>query len=187
MKAIPLIVPVTLLLLAQPNWADNSGTDPMQAEAAALAAEFVGRLKPQLKQALQSGGPAHAIEVCSHQAPRIADALSAESGWSVKRVSLKARNASRAQPDAWEKSVLERFDQRQAAGEDAMNINYSEVSGTRYRYMQAQGVQGVCLVCHGENPAREVTQALSEYYPDDMATGYTAGQVRGAISLSKTP
>lgn len=186
MRFVKLIAPVALLLLGQAAWADKASNDALETEAAALAAEFVGRLKPQLKQALQSGGPVNAIEVCSHQAPKIADALSAESGWNVKRVSLKTRNASRAQADTWEKAVLEQFNQRQAAGEKAPDINHSEASNTRYRYMQAQGVQGVCLTCHGESPAPEVTKALSEYYPDDVATGYALGQIRGAISLSKS-
>ena len=158
----------------------------LEAEASALAAEFVGRLKPQLKQAMQAGGPVNAIDVCSHQAPKIADALSAESGWMVKRVSLQARNASRALPDTWETDVLKEFDRRQAAGENPASIKYSESTDSSYRYMQAQGAQGLCLVCHGENIAPEVRQTLDQYYPDDVAVGYSQGQVRGAISLSKT-
>jgi hypothetical protein len=41
-------------------------------------------------------------------------------------------------------------------------------------------------VCHGENITAEVQQALDQYYPDDTATGYHLGQIRGAISLSKS-
>lgn len=175
-KALPLV------LLGPMSAAADTG---LGAEAAALAAEFVGRLKPQLQQAMQAGGPVQAIDVCSEQAPLIADALSVESGWAVKRVSLQARNASRALPDNWERPVLREFDRRQAAGEDPATISYSESTGTSFRYMQAQGVQGVCLVCHGETIAPEVQQALDQYYPDDTATGYKLGQVRGAISLSK--
>lgn len=159
--------------------------DKLQAEAEALAQQFVGQLKPQLKQAMTEGGPTRAIEVCASVAPKIADSLSAESGWTVKRVSLKSRNASRAIPDRWEKQVLEQFDQRQAAGEEPAQINYSETSAGHYRYMQAQGVEPLCLTCHGESLAQPVTDTLQQYYPDDWATGYSLGQVRGAISLSK--
>jgi hypothetical protein len=158
----------------------------LEAYASTIAAEFVQRLKPRLQAAMQAGGPVNAIDVCSHQAPKIADALSAETGWMVKRVSLKARNASRALPDTWEKGVLQEFDRRQAAGENPASIKYSESTDSSYRYMQAQGAQGICLVCHGENISAEVQQALDQYYPDDTATGYSLGQVRGAISLSKS-
>ena len=66
-----------------------------------------------------------------------------------------------------------------------MDLHVGELQGTRYRYMQAQGAQAICLTCHGENLAQPVIDALRQYYPDDMATGYQLGQVRGAISLSR--
>lgn len=158
---------------------------PPEQEARALAQAFIDRLKPRLKQALAEGGPGHAIEVCASAAPEIADALSAESGWTVKRVSLKARNVSRALPDSWERLVLQRFDERQAAGESPADINHGERYKGQYRYLQAQGVEPICLVCHGEKVADAVQEAIAVWYPDDMATGYSLGQVRGAISLAK--
>ncbi len=163
--------------------ADNE--QALAAEARALAAEFAGRLKPELQAALRDGGPVHAIGVCADKAPSIADALSAESGWLVKRVSLKARNASRAIPDRWETAALKALEQRREAGEPAAALNYSETTASHYRYLQAQVVEGVCLTCHGKALSADVNKALNEYYPDDRATAYSAGQVRGAISLSK--
>jgi hypothetical protein len=159
--------------------------DPLEKQAMALANEFVALLKPQLKQALGDGGPAKAIGVCADIAPGIADSLSDKSGWRVKRVSLKSRNATRAVPDRWEKTVLLEFDRRQAAGENPADIRLSDVVGGQYRFMQAQIVEPVCLVCHGQGLAPDVTKTLQEYYPDDWATGYSLGEVRGAISLSR--
>ena len=163
--------------------ADTGNAYPMQ--AAALAERFVGMLKPQLKQAIADGGPTHAIAVCADIAPAIADALSDESGWSVKRVSLKSRNASRAIPDAWEQEVLLDFDRQQAAGVAAAELHAEEVVNGQYRYMQAQIVEPLCLVCHGEALGSDVQETLQEYYPDDWATGYSLGEVRGAISISR--
>ncbi|MCB1702474.1 MAG: DUF3365 domain-containing protein [Pseudomonadales bacterium] len=159
--------------------------DSPEQQAGALAREFVSLLKPQLKQAIAEGGPASAIAVCADLAPAIADALSESSGWDVERVSLKSRNASRAVPDPWQRTVLLDFATRQAAGEDASNMSFGEVVGGQYRYMQAQAVEPLCLVCHGKGLSDEVQDALEQYYPDDTATGYSLGQVRGAISLSR--
>jgi hypothetical protein len=158
----------------------------LEQEAHELAQRFVGELKPQLKLAMEQGGPTRAIEVCAAEAPKIAESLSAQSGWRVKRVSLKSRNASRAQPDQWEREVLQQFNERQHAGEAAADINYSASSGGQYRYMQAQGVEPLCLTCHGKGLSDPVRLTLEKYYPDDWATGYSLGQVRGAISLSKS-
>ena len=155
----------------------------LKQEAIGLVKQFGGTLKPQLKQAIQSGGPANAISVCSEKAPEIAQDLSQESGWKVKRVSLKPRGKN-AMPDAWEQRVLEQFDQRQAAGESAKDMAYMELVDGRFRFMKAQGVESVCLGCHAAEVSAEVEAGLEKYYPDDKARGYTLGQVRGAFSLS---
>jgi len=179
---------VTLLFIAVGHGAlaDAAGQTALEQEARQLAQRFIGELKPQLKLAMQQGGPTHAIEVCASEAPKIAESLSVQSGWQVKRVSLKSRNASRAQPDQWEREVLQQFDERQQAGEAAPDINYSASSGGQYRYMQAQGVEPLCLICHGKGLSEPVRLTVEKYYPDDWATGYSLGQVRGAISLSKS-
>jgi hypothetical protein len=177
--AVTTVAVTTVSAEPEPRSAD------LEDQARGLVQQFAAELKPRLKQALATGGPTHAIEVCASEAPRIADALSEQSGWAVRRVSLRARNASRATPDDWERGILEQFDQRQAAGETAADLRASATSGGTYRYMQAQGVEGVCLVCHGESLARAIADTLEQYYPDDAATGYSMGQVRGAISLSK--
>ncbi len=179
------IVCLIALLCSAIAQAQPPPTAQLQQEARDLVGEFAGRLKPQLQSALHEGGPAHAIGICADRAPEIADALSAQSGWQVKRVSLKSRNASRATPDPWERDVLLRFDARQAAGEQPQQLNHGEIVGGHYRYMQAQGVEPVCLMCHGESLSEPVLQTLRDYYPDDTATGYLPGQVRGAISLSR--
>ena len=174
-----------LLLLCSAYALGATQQEQLQQEARALVQQFVGQLKPQLEQAMREGGPTRAIVVCADAAPTIADSLSNSSGWQVRRVSLQQRNASRAVPDKWERAVLQQFDTSAAAGENPMDLHVGELQGTRYRYMQAQGAQAICLTCHGENLAQPVIDALRQYYPDDMATGYQLGQVRGAISLSR--
>ena len=178
---------LTLLLVGccAVSFADDASNKALQTQAEVLAQQFISELKPQLKQAINTGGPAAAVEACASAAPRIADTLSATSGWQVKRVSLKSRNASRAQPDDWERSVLLDFNLPQAAGEDAAALTHAGMDGKRYRYMQAQGVEPLCLICHGKGLSEPVLSVLSDYYPDDLATDYSVGQVRGAISLSK--
>ena len=157
----------------------------LKSEAIGIVKQFGGSLKPELKKALKEGGPVNAISVCSVKAPEIAKQLSDSTGWSVKRVSLKTRNASTATPDEWEKSVLELFDKRQAEGESAKKMAYAEVVDGQFRFMKAQGVEEVCLKCHASKIAPETEKALQEHYADDQARGYTLGQIRGAFSLSK--
>ncbi len=153
-------------------------------EASALTQRFAGTLLPTLQSALQAGGPLNAIDVCALEAPRIAQQLSEESGWEVTRVSLKARNDT-AVPDSWETQVLHMFDQRQQAGEAPATLNVAETVNGDFRYMQAQPTAPLCLTCHGSEVSQEVLSAIRAKYPNDLAIGYQAGQIRGAISLRK--
>ena len=157
----------------------------LKAEAITIVKQFGGALKPQLKKALTEGGVLKAIEVCSVKAPEIAQNLSLSTQWQVKRVSLKARNHPDAIPNAWEKSVLETFNQRQESGESTKKMAKAEIVGDEFRFMKAQGTQPLCLTCHGTKLDDETKAALKSYYPKDQATGYSLGQVRGAFSLTK--
>ncbi len=164
---------------------DTGNTTALERRAADIVKTFAGRLKPRLVQALQEGGPVEAITVCSTVAPQIARQLSEETGWQVKRVSLKPRNRETAVPDAWERATLESFDARRAAGEPPAQLHAAAVVNGRFRYMQAQAVEPVCLTCHGTHLDPVVKQALAQHYPGDQATGYTQGQLRGAFSLTR--
>ena len=76
--------------------------------------QFGGELKSELKEAMQSGGPIQAIDVCKKIAPKIAARASEQTGWRVGRTALKVRNSANT-PDAWERRVLEDFEKRKAS------------------------------------------------------------------------
>lgn len=157
----------------------------LEQEAISIVERFAGTLKPLLKAAMQSGGPSHAISICSSEAPRIAQQLSGQTGWTIKRVSLRPRNDTNAIADPFEQQVLEQFNQRQQNGEPPGAITHSEIIGNRFRFLKAQGVDDICLNCHGKNISAAVAGALKKHYPHDTATGYAKGQIRGAFSLIK--
>ena len=176
---------IGIFLLSACTQSERLEQSQLESEARTLSQQFVGTLLPTLQNAMAEGGPTEAISVCSVRAPQIAAELSADSGWTIRRVSLKPRNASLAIPDEWESQSLESFDQRQQAGEAGSTINASALIDGEYRYMQAQPTMPLCLTCHGQTISADVRSALAEHYPMDLATGYTQGQIRGAISLRK--
>jgi hypothetical protein len=180
-----LLSATIMLMLAAPLQAADIDKQALKQEAIGIVKQFGGSLKPELKKALKSGGPAHAISVCSEKAPAIAARLRKQSGWDIRRVSLKARNNKTAIPDSWEEKVLKQFDERQANGESAKKMAYAEVVDGKFRFMKAQGVESVCLTCHGAKVKPAVEAALKQKYPQDHARGYSLGQIRGAFSLTK--
>ncbi|NEX22250.1 DUF3365 domain-containing protein [Thiorhodococcus mannitoliphagus] len=178
-----------LFAFGAPKAADEAPANPNVAEAKGIIKQFGGQLVSELKAAIKSGGPEHAIGVCHKRAPAIAKGLSKSSGWDVSRVSLKVRNKELGTPDAWETAVLEKFESRKAAGEDVETMAYAEVvegpEGKQFRFMKAVPTQEICLACHGTEVTEEVAAKLDEHYPEDQARGFSAGDIRGAFSLSK--
>lgn len=184
-----LLLPA-LLLLAIASAPATANDRALLDEAREVAATLPPKLLAVLQEEIGKGGFDGAISACRDFAPQLASAASAESGWNIRRVSLKNRNP-RAVPDAWERAVLEEFERRAAAGEDPATLEKgAEVSAgeTReYRYMKALPTQQLCLACHGsaEHISPAVKARIEELYPDDRATGYTVGEIRGAITLRK--
>ncbi len=173
------------LILPIQGLSEDAEINSLKAEAINISKRFGGNLKPRLKEAMRNGGPVKAIDVCSNKAPEIAKELSRETGWQVKRVSLKPRNSKTAIPDEWEREILQKFNERQAHGESPGQMSHGEIVDGRFRFLKAQPVGSLCLTCHGENIIDPVKNALKSNYPDDKATGYSLGEIRGAFSLSK--
>lgn len=186
---------VTIMLATLPlgAWtnqtqADQSRAD-QEAEARALASRMIQQLGAALKKEMAASGPEGAVLVCRDIAPTIAGELSRSSGARVARVSLKTRNPLLGTPDAWEHQVLVEFDRRAAMGEKIESLEYvdavDEPGGRYLRYMKALPVQPLCLACHGlaEQIPDAVKARLATEYPHDRATGYTPGQVRGAVTI----
>lgn len=158
--------------------------------ARAMTKAFASELQATLLTAIEAGGPAHAISVCKHQAPEIAAAQTAD-GWTLSRTALRVRNPENA-PSSWQRAVLEAWQAQIEAGEieDPSALEWAEVidgeHGSELRYMRAIVLGGVCLACHGpvDQIGDEVRTALAEQYPDDQATGFTVGQLRGAFVVT---
>ena len=43
-----------------------------------------------------------------------------------------------------------------------------------------------CSVCHGKDIAPDVQAAIDRHYPADMATGFSTGELRGAIMVARS-
>jgi len=148
--------------------------------------DFGVALKSELKAAMKTGGETKAIEVCQTKAPEISAEFSRKAGFEITRTSLKPRNADNA-PDAWEEAVLKQFEKRKAAGEDPKKLEFIEVVNadgqSKIRYLKAIPTGGVCLGCHGSEISEDTQAKLNALYPNDKATGFQTGDLRGAFSI----
>ena len=159
--------------------------DPRPAKA--LAMEFQDRLRSQLVDALKNGGPLLALDICQKAAPAIAADITSRTGAKIWRVSLAARNP-KGTPDAWERATLEQFAARRAAGEDPATLEAVTSTSTGLRFMKAIPMAAEpCQTCHGTHIAPEVAAKIAALYPNDRATGFAPGALRGAVSVTIPP
>lgn len=189
MKRITLSLALSGLIVSPLSLADEN-LDGKLATYRSTMKELGGGLLAELSIALKEGGPIKAIEVCHTKAPQAAAKVVEKTGFKkVGRTSLKPRNPQNA-PDAWEEGVLKKFEERKAAGENPQNLEYHEVIETegqrQVRYMKAVPTVELCLACHGTDVAPEVQAKLKELYPQDKATGFRVGELRGAFTLTET-
>ena len=175
------------IALAAPAGAETP-PEGARAEAQALIKQFAGKLKGALKGAIDAGGFENAIGVCKNEAPKIAEDVSAGSVWRIGRTALRVRNPANA-PAPDERAVLEAFLTRASAGEDLAKMDKEWVEDTdgrrSYRYMKAIPLGELCASCHGTEIEPNLAAKIQAAYPQDQATGFAVGTLRGAFTLAK--
>jgi hypothetical protein len=174
--AIAAIIVATSAHAGSPEWVD---------QARDSAARLGKQLKAELVSALESAGPTGGVEVCRDRAPEIAASVSGD-GFSVGRTALRLRNPDNA-PDAWERDVLQQFADRLEQGAEPASLEHWEVretDGQRVgRWMKAIPMQPQCRTCHGTDVAEPLAETIESLYPEDRATGFEVGELRGAFTV----
>ncbi len=175
-RSEPVVAPAEKSVVAS-NWprvAEEALSPAQQGQLErALAAkdELAKTLMGELKAELEIGGPSGAVVVCRDMAPMISEHVANDHGLLIGRTSLRLRNPDNLAP-AW--------------AEPAVN----EIVATDWYVEGPSGELGVilpiklaapCLACHGPADAlnEDVRGALAESYPDDQATGFAEGDLRG--------
>ena len=157
-------------------------------KARRAAQALTDQIRERLDSRLKDGGAAAALKVCTYQAQGVARDLEQTQGVEVKRASPRARNPLN-RPDDWEKAVIAKYSEATEKGWGMEEVFERVVppgggKGT-WRYAKPILLQKGCLVCHG-SPSEippEVAEGLRDKYPDDPATGYKLGDLRGIVSV----
>jgi hypothetical protein len=163
----------------------------MVEQSRAAAKSLLTQLGATLKQEMSTNGPVAAVGVCKQAAPAIAADVSQKTGMQVGRVGTRVRDTALGTPDAWEQAALTDFAARLAKGEPAEKMEFTQVvtesTGKYLRYAKAITLQPMCLTCHGPlaNIPDGVKARLAIDYPNDKATGYNVGDLRGAVVVKR--
>lgn len=152
-----------------------------------ISGEAQKTLVETLQKAIAEQGASGAVEFCHAEALPITQKVAEKHKVVVKRVSLKNRNPANA-PNEMEKNLLEAYAYNVEQGlENQPNIQKVD-NGEVLLYTKTIVIPGgICLQCHGD-PNTEIEAAtlakINEKYPQDKATGYKAGELRGMWSIA---
>lgn len=151
---------------------DGMSGDQIAQRDRALAARdaMATRLKGRLMEVLGSDVPATAIVVCAEDAPQIAADVAREHDVSIGRTSFRLRNPKNTPPVWTTQLVADRIDEP---------IYLSD--GRKLGALLPIRLEVPCLSCHGPEDAisQQIKGSLEEHYPDDQATGFRKGDLRG--------
>lgn len=178
---------LTACAAAPPTPPASAEIDAALAASRGAAADLGGQLIAALTAAMAEGGPASAIAVCNERAPQIASRISADRAVAIGRTSARVRNPANAADD-WEAAQLAAFAEAIAAGAKPADLERYEVlrdgDGWQVRWMKPIVLQPMCATCHGADIDPALLQTIRARYPDDAATGFTPGELRGAFTAT---
>lgn len=151
-------------------------------EKAQLAEETLKPIKLQFKATLMSGlqqGVVEAIDYCNLEAPEITEKV--PDGVEVGRTSHKVRNPANEPTDLLQAPLDYYLEMERLGNETSGQI--TQLPSGEWLYVEPIYTQAMCLACHGENLAPEVRTAINDKYPNDKATGFKEGELRGMFWL----
>ncbi len=154
------------------------------AQGKKLAMAGFQALNSTLQARLAEGGPEDAVAACNLLAYPITDSVAALHQAAIRRTSLRVRNPHN-RPDEAELAQLQAYQQAWERGDTllaaVLPLGQDSVWVTVPILLQAQ-----CTVCHGVTGTtltNELTAVIRQQYPQDEATGFSPGDLRGMWSI----
>lgn len=152
-----------------------------------IAVLTTSALQKALKGAIQEGGLEYAIKFCNLEALEITDSISEMESVAVKRVAKKYRNPLNEMNDLENDLFASYVSQLQ--NEQSLHPVIMADSKGHPVFYQPIYTGALCLNCHGEmgtNINAELAGTIQKLYPEDQATGFKEGQLRGMWAITFT-
>lgn len=149
-------------------------------EGQKITKETFQTLSANLQNAIKEGGVEHALQFCNVEAIPLTDSLSDHHDVSIRRASHKPRNAYNT-ADSLEAEVIAKYIENLESGDDLKPVTYADENRITF-HAPITITNQLCLNCHGkanEDITKENLATIQELYPDDQATGFSMGDLRG--------
>jgi hypothetical protein len=188
LKSITIIsLSATLLLAGQGNHKKKDNTLKSVVKTGQQSTKLLLKtLGKNMKKNMKAGGPMKALDFCSQEAYNLTDKVNKElnKGVSIKRISMKYRNPAN-KPSADEMAVLKALKTLKSANVILPKHIVEKVNATTYKFYKPLVInKQVCLKCHGDVQNKKLKAEIEKRYPNDKATHYKMGDLRGAVVVT---
>jgi hypothetical protein len=151
-----------------------------------ITQEVQAQLVTQLQQAIAANGHSGALDFCKVNALPILTSFETKHAVTLRRVSSRPRNPLDA-PNADEVPLLDAYSYN-AENDITSDPSIQKLQqGEVFLYTKPITISNaMCLSCHGDpkkDIAPETATKLKQLYPQDPATGYALGDLRGMWAL----
>ena len=139
-------------------------------------------LLQNVSQAMKEKGAAGAVNFCNEKAIVLTDSISAIHAASIQRLSSKNRNPKNALLENIDRQAWDSISLFMQNKEQTKKHWVAKENNAIYYYKAIPIGMPTCLSCHGNmgiDIAQETMKQITAQYPDDKATGYQMGQLRG--------
>jgi len=177
-ETAPLPASITL----PPSGLPAEAEQVLRERGKAIVKQAGALLSSNLLGAIQARGITNALAYCSVQALPLTDSVGSNTQVTLRRVSHKARNPQ-DRADPFELEVLRRFQSELKPQQPPGPFLTSNRADTVTFFSPILINDALCLNCHGQPGTDIVPENLAfirSLYPQDGATGFKLGDLRGA-------
>ena len=142
-------------------------------------------LSGKLKAQIMEGGVDQALPFCNANAIPITDSLSKVYDAKIERVALDYRNPKN-KVIGYDENVYHEYTEELGNGKMVKPKLHTNENGQTVFYAPIV-LKSQCVVCHG-TPIDEISEStlakINELYPEDNATGFAEGDLRGLWKIT---
>lgn len=191
-QTIPFLVALAMGVLFGSSLAScNQSKEPDEKTRTALmekgkriSSNLSGALLAKLSSEIQENGITEAIQYCSVNALPITDSISKAEQVKISRISHRNRNPLNAANSEEIELIKKYISQIETAGALTPTIVTRDNKHTYYAPIVI--AMPTCLKCHGKPDTdidAQVMSTLNTIYPEDKATGFEMGELRGLFKI----
>ena len=150
----------------------------------AVAQATFEALSSELKARMQAGGPVAAVEYCQLAAYPLTDSMAQTHEAVIRRTSHRYRNPANA-PTSAESATMDAYLSMKDNGSELQPQIYA-LGTDSVQFFAPIVTKPLCLTCHGiegETLNPELAAHIRSLYPEDQATGFGEGDLRGIWSI----